>query len=171
MAGNFEEYRRQQSVFVLEAARSIMLPLPPTTRALCHRPAWLTASRPISRRFLDRCADRLWAYCYRLYAHLPRRDFELHIAPHLCHPLLSRDRLHAPLREMTAQLWGQQLPELASLADLTERICLLNPLLWRHQLRPHDPVPPQQGRLCARPRWHQSPHALFSRLSATKKHT
>jgi len=132
-----EEYRRQQSVFVLEAALDLAY-----YRQLRN---CVTALHGRDRREADQligfwidAQNLLWAYRYRLYAHLSPEEilnYTLHHHLRVNAAVVRAIALGAPLREMTAQLWGQQLPELASLADLTERDALpkLELLLWRHR--------------------------------------
>lgn len=131
-----EEYRRQQSVFVLEVALDLAYyrQLRNCVAALGGRDR-SEADQTIG--FWINAQNLLWAFRYRIYARLSPEEilnYTLHHHLRVNATVIRTIALGAPLMETVQQLWGQQLPELLTLSDLAERDALpkLELLLWRH---------------------------------------
>lgn len=131
-----EEYRRQQSVFVLEVALDLAY-----YRRLRDLAAQLHGR---DRREADQyigfwidAQNLLWAYRYRLYAHLSPEEilnYTLQRNVRVNAEVVRAIALGAPLLAIVQRVWGGQIEDLEALAGLAEREALprLELLLWRH---------------------------------------
>ncbi|MEZ4867056.1 MAG: V-type ATPase subunit [Caldilineaceae bacterium] len=131
-----EQYRRRQSVFVLEVA--LDLAYYRRLRGLVtqlHGRDRQEADQALS--FWIDAQNLLWAYRYRLYAQLSPEEilnYTLQRNLRVNAKVVRAIALGAPLLETVQRVWPNQLPDLESLATVPERDALprLELILWRH---------------------------------------
>ncbi|MCZ7575305.1 MAG: V-type ATPase subunit [Ardenticatenaceae bacterium] len=119
-------YRREGSLFVLEVA----LDLAYYGRLLAKLAGLTGRDRREAERFIGTLADSqnlLWAFRYRVYAHLAPEEilnFTLHHGLRVDASVVREIASGAPLRDVVARLWGDRLPDVERLSRLSEREAL-----------------------------------------------
>ena len=122
-----DRYRRERQLFVLEVA----LDLGYYQRLLRLLAALRGRDQREATRLLGTWVDAqnlLWAYRYRIYARFSPEEilnYTLHRGLRVDATVVQRSALGTPLLELVQELWGNRLPDLATLQDLTEREALL----------------------------------------------